>query len=168
MLQGGSNPDPDGKTSTSLQASRLGDYTMQGCSVVCVCVCPSPPSLARTFDFVCKASCVCFMRELLRLTWLLEVLGGARSGMTCMVASSSCYLNTHVGFHRGRKSCVFRVVPAWLATRGNLRDNMHLTSLPMLQVLWRSSIAMRRVACAATSVHRYTLLVPSVLPWWGK
>merc|ERR1712194_589190 len=91
-------------------------------------------------------------------SWLLEVPPGARSGMICMVTSSSCRLYIHVGYHRGQKSCPFLLVPAWLATRGNLHSNTFRT-LSMLQLLWRSSIAIR-VQCA--HIDR---VVPCVLVW---
>merc|ERR1712129_386469 len=48
-------------------------------------------------------------------------------------------------------------VPAWLATRGNLHNDMCFGTLSMLQCLWRSSIAIRYMTCAAYSLSYITL-----------
>jgi len=78
--------------------------------------------------FTCKSIFMCsrihpLHKGAFATSWLLEVPPGARSGTICMVTSSSCWLDTHVGYHRGQKSCPFLLVPAWLATRGNLHSN---------------------------------------------
>ena len=65
--------------------------------------------------------------------------------MICVMTSSFCI---HEGYRRGRKSCAFPYVPAWLATRGNLYYGMLSYNLPMVPFLWRSSVAIGRVKCA--------------------
>merc|ERR1712129_588875 len=96
--------------------------------------------------FTCKSIFMCsrihpLHKGALATSWLFEVPPGARSGTLCMVTSGP-WIDTHVGDHRGQKSCLFLLVPAWLATRGNLHSNIFHT-LFMLQFLWRSFIVMR-------------------------
>ena len=118
--------------------------------------------------FTCKSTFMCLRTHSLHkgvfaTSWLFEVPPGARSGTICMVTSSSCWLDTHVGYHRGQKSCPFLLVPAWLATRGNLHSNTFHT-LSMLQLLWRSSIAMR-VHCAHIDSNRMHIMSTTADMW---
>jgi len=101
----------------------------------------------KSWHLTCKSIFICSRIHRLHkgafaTSWLFEVPPGARSGTICMVTSSSCWLDAHVGYHRGQFVCLFLLVPAWLAIRGNLHSDAFHT-LSMLQLLWRSSIAIR-------------------------
>jgi len=118
--------------------------------------------------FTCKSILMCSRIHTLHkgafaTSWLFEVPPGARSGM--LETSSSCWLDTHVGYQRGRKSCPFLLVPAWLATRGNLHSNTFHT-LSMLQLWWRSSIAIR-VQCAHMDSNQTVTIISFTFAFHG-